>query len=118
MGVRKMQEIWIEQCDAAQDIKLRYGLKAAFDYVVAEKLLNFASAAADHQEFAQELPRFVSQIRSMFTPQEIRTHLARIVQEQSDKSIDIDEDVELIPVSPVAAAARDQQFAIVKELLT
>jgi hypothetical protein len=38
-----MHEIWIEQCDAAQDIKLRYGLKAAFDYVVAEKLLNFAS---------------------------------------------------------------------------
>jgi hypothetical protein len=46
MSVRNMHEIWIEQCDAAQDIKLRYGLKAAFDYVVAEKLLNFASAAA------------------------------------------------------------------------
>ena len=43
-----MHEIWIEQCDAAQDIKLRYGLKAAFDYLVAEKLLNFASAAAHH----------------------------------------------------------------------
>jgi hypothetical protein len=39
---RKFHEIWIEQCDAAQEIKLRYGLKAAFDYVVAEKLLNFA----------------------------------------------------------------------------
>ena len=49
----------------------------------------------------------------MFTPQEIRTHLARIEQEQRDKSIGIDEDVELIPVSPVAAAARDQQFAII-----
>ena len=34
-----MHEIWIEQCDAAQDIKLRYGLKAAFDYVVAEKVI-------------------------------------------------------------------------------
>jgi hypothetical protein len=118
VSVRKFHEIWIEQCDAAQDIKLRYGLKAAFDYVVAEKLLNFAGAAAQHTEFARELPRFVSQIRSMFTPQEIRTHLARIEQEQRDKSIDIDEDVELVPVSPVAAAARDQQFAILKELLT
>ena len=118
MSVRKFHEIWIEQCDAAQDIKLRYGLKAAFDYVVAEKLLNFASAAAQHTEFARELPRFVSQVRSMFTPQEIRTHLARIEQEQRDKSIGIDEDNELIPVSPVAAAARDQQFAIIKELLT
>jgi hypothetical protein len=54
-----MHEIWIEQCDAAQDIKLRYWLKAAFDYVVAEKLLNFASAATQHPEFARELPRFV-----------------------------------------------------------
>jgi hypothetical protein len=38
MSVRKMHRIWIEQYDAAQGIKLRYGLKAAFDYLVAEKL--------------------------------------------------------------------------------
>ena len=29
-----MHEIWKEQCESAEDIKLRYGLKAAFDYVV------------------------------------------------------------------------------------
>ena len=34
----------------------RYGLKAAFDYAVAEKLLNFAEAAAQHPEFARALP--------------------------------------------------------------
>jgi hypothetical protein len=28
---RKSHEIWIEQCEAAAEIKLRYGLKAAFD---------------------------------------------------------------------------------------
>ena len=67
MSVGKMHEIWIEQYDAAQGIKLRYGLKAAFDYLVAEKLLNFAEAAAEHPEFARELPRFVSQVRLMFT---------------------------------------------------
>jgi hypothetical protein len=87
VSVRKFHEIWIEQCDAAQNIKLRYGLKAAFDYVVAEKLLNFASAAADHPEFARELPRFVSRVRGMFTPQEIQTHLARIEQEERERSI-------------------------------
>jgi hypothetical protein len=74
MSVRKMHEIWIEQYDAAQGIKLRYGLKAAFDYLVAEKLLNFAEAAAEHPEFARELPRFVSQVRLMFTPLEIKRH--------------------------------------------
>ena len=45
----------------------RYGLKAAFDYAVAEKLLNFAEAAAQHPEFARELPRFVSRVRQMFS---------------------------------------------------
>ena len=118
VSARKFQEVWIEQCDAAQDIKLRYGLKAAFDYVVAEKLLNFVSAAADHPEFARELPRFVSRVRGMFTPQEIRTHLARIEQEQRDGGIGIHEDIELIPLSPVEAAARVRQFAVIKELLT
>lgn len=32
MNTRKFHEIWIEQCDATYEIKLRYGVKAAFDY--------------------------------------------------------------------------------------
>jgi hypothetical protein len=80
-----MHEIWIEQCDAAKNIKLRYGLKAAFDYLVAEKLLNYASAASQHPEFARELPRFVSRVRCMFTPEEIRIQFARVELEQSEK---------------------------------
>jgi len=67
-----------------RDIKIRFGLTAAFDYVVAEKLLDFASAAADHPEFARELPRFVSEVRRMFTPEEIRTHIARVEREQAE----------------------------------
>jgi hypothetical protein len=69
---------WIVQCEVAEEIRQRYGLKASFDYVVAEKLLNFADAAARYPEFARELPRFVSLVRQMFAPQEIRIHLARI----------------------------------------
>ena len=52
-------EIWVEQCDAAETIKLRYGIKAAFDYAVVEKLLHFVEAAAQPPEFSSELPRFV-----------------------------------------------------------
>lgn len=118
MSVRKHHEIWIEQCEAAQGIKLRYGVKAAFDYVVAEKLLNFADAAARHPEFARELPRFVSEVRGMFTPLEIEAHLARIEREQIDKSSDVDPDDDFMTESPVTAATRHQQFATVKELLT
>jgi hypothetical protein len=114
----KAHEIWIEQCDAAQNIKLRYGIKAAFDYVIAEKLLNFANAASRHPEFARELPRFVSRVRRMFTPQEMQTHIARVEREQGKQDIDVAEDDELIAESPVAAAERARQFATIKELLT
>jgi hypothetical protein len=38
---REFHKVWMAQCDAAGDIRLHYGSKAAFD-VVAEKLLNFA----------------------------------------------------------------------------
>jgi hypothetical protein len=121
---RKFHEIWIEQCDAAQKIKACYGLKAALNYVVAEKLLNFADAAARHPEFAREFPRFVARVRSMFTPEEIRTHLAQIEREQREydaeieKDDELDEEGELIRESPAAAAKRAQQFATIKELLT
>ncbi len=85
MSVRKAQEVWIEQCEATQSIKLRFGLKAAFDYVVGEKLLNFANAASRHPEFGRELPRFVAEVRRMFTPEEIRRHMARLEREQREK---------------------------------
>jgi hypothetical protein len=66
MSSREWHAIWVKQCQAARDIKARYGLKAAFDYLVTEKLVNFAGAAASHPEFARELPRFVSEVRRMF----------------------------------------------------
>jgi hypothetical protein len=124
VNTRKFHEIWVEQCDATYEIKLRYGVKAAFDYLVAEKLLNFAEAAASHPEFARELPQFVARVRRMFTPQEISTHLAWVEREQRDAAADIEDDDELeqedepIRESAAAAAERARQFAIIKELLT
>jgi hypothetical protein len=118
MSVRKLHEIWMEQCGAARGIKLRYGLKAAFDYLVAEKLLNFASVAAEHPEFARELPRFVSQVRLMFTPQEMRTHIARVEREMQVESAATGDDEDLLQESPTTTAMRAAQFATIKELLT
>ena len=93
MNARKAHHIWIEQCEAAQTIKARFGLTAAFDYLVGEKLLNFASAASTHPEFARELPRFVSEVRRMFTPDEIAAHLAQIERAQAEKDVEVvDED--------------------------
>jgi hypothetical protein len=98
MDARKFHEVWLEQCDAAQTIKLQYGVRSAFDYLVGEKLFHFTEAAAAHPEFARALPKFVARVRRLFTPEEMRTHLARLEREQS----------ELDP----------GQFTIMKELLT
>ena len=118
MTARNWHHIWVEQCEAAETIKLRYGLKAAFDYAVAEKLLNFAGAAARHPEFARELPRFVSRVRSMFTPQEIQAHLARIERERHETDLAVIEDDDLDFEDPAEVAERARQFAVIKDLLT
>ena len=118
MSTYKPHEIWIEQCEAAESIKQRYGLKSAFDYAVREKLLNFAAAAEDHPPFARELPRFVAQVRRMFTPEEIRTHVELIERERNAREAATPEDDDLGLDCPATAAAQSRQFETIKELLT
>ena len=115
---RKLREIWIEQCEAARTIRDRYGLEAAFDYLVEEKLLNFAEAASEHRAFAQELPRFVSQVRRMFPAEEIAAQLKRIERERNERDAAIQDEDDPLPESPIRKAERVRQFTMVKELLT
>ena len=120
MNAGKPHQIWIEQCEAAQTIRERYGLEAAFDYAVGEKLMNFASVARDHPAFARELPRFVSEVRRLFSADEIRTHLERLEREETEKDADTrapNED-EFPDGSPAGAAERVMLFATIKDLLT
>src|ERR1700674_64422 len=119
MNVRKAHNIWIEQCEAAQTIKARFGLTAAFDYLVGEKLMSFASAASRHPDFARELPRFVSEVRRMFTPAEIGARLAQIERSQNERKVDVlEEEDDLLREGAAAVAECVQQFTLVKELLT
>ena len=103
---------------AAQTIKALFGLTAAFDYLVGEKLMNFASAASRHPDFARELPRFVSEVRRMFTPDEIGGQLAQIERSQNERNVDVLEEDDLLREGPDAVAECVQQFMLVKELLT
>ena len=123
----KFHEIWVKQCTAAEHIKLRYGSKAAFDYIVAEKLFNFADAATAYPEFARELPRFVARVRGLFTAEEIRADLNRIELEQREYDANIngrdefdeqDEQLEDGLESTTTAEERARQFAVIAELLT
>ena len=115
---RRWHEVWRDQCEAAETIRLRHGVGSAFDYAVGEKLLSFAAAAEDHPEFARALPQFVSELRRMFTPEEIDEHLARIERERLQRDMDAMDvyDPELDDLAAPAAEAR--RFEFVKELLT
>ncbi|WP_035697195.1 hypothetical protein [Bradyrhizobium liaoningense] len=118
MNAGKAHKIWIEQSEAAQTIKARFGLTAAFDYLVGEKLMSFTSTASRHPDFARELPRFVSEVRRMFAPDEIGTQLAQIERSQNERNVDVLEEDDLLPESPAAVAECVQQFMRVKEWLT
>jgi hypothetical protein len=45
-------KIWEEQCEATRTIRERFGVENALDYLIGEKLLNFAKAA-DHGDCAR-----------------------------------------------------------------
>ena len=115
---RQWHHIWMDQCDTAEDIRLRYGLEAAFDNAVGEKLLHFFEAATQSSDFARELPRFVSPVKSMFTAEENQTHFARIERERREAVLTEGEIDALDFEAPGVFAERARPFALVKKLLT
>ena len=115
---RRWHEIWLEQREAAENIRLRHGVESAFNYVVGEKLLNFAGVAATNAEFAQALPRFVSRVRDMFSPEEVATHLPRTERLRREMAEAAAEDEDMYFAGDKAEAERARQFVLVKELLT
>jgi hypothetical protein len=118
MNARTAHDVWTEQCEAAQMIRARFGLKAAFDYLVGEELITFVSAASRHPDFARELPRFISEVRRMFTPDEMLTHLAQMEYGRNNENWDILDEDDPLRESPVIAAEHVRQFMMIKELLT
>ena len=74
----RFRGIWVQQCRATRSIKRRFGVKSALDYLVGEKLLNFAAAAEQRSEFAAELPRFQAAVWRVFNPYELAGYLTSL----------------------------------------
>ena len=66
------------QCAATRTIRERFGVENALDYLIGEKLLNFAKAADQDPEFAAELPRFQAAVWEIFNPYELRGYVASL----------------------------------------
>ena len=74
----QFHKIWVQQCRATRGIKRRFGVKSALDYLLGEKLMNFADAAEQHREFAAELPRFQAAVWNIFNPYELAGYLSSL----------------------------------------
>ena len=70
--------IWREQCDAARNIKERFGTQKALGYLLGEKMLNFLRASNTHPDFAAELPGFVGEIKTIFEQYELQAYLTNV----------------------------------------
>jgi hypothetical protein len=120
MSADHLRRLWVSQCEAARNIKLRYGDQAAFDYIVAEKLLNHAAAAKTHSTLAAELPGFVAEIRRIFSPQEMAHHLWRLERELAERAAEgraPEADDDTLAETAEGAAADRRRFAVLKALL-
>src|SRR5438105_8759254 len=71
----QFHKIWIEQCEATEGIRERFGLGDALHYLIGEKLFSFIHASEEDPDFAAELPAFVAEIRRLFTAEEISNFL-------------------------------------------
>ena len=122
----EFHKIWIEQCAATENIRERFGLKNALDYLIGEKLFTFVTASEQNPDFAAELPAFVTTIRRLFAPGEIRgylDHLERtkyLAPPEPDLEIDdLDDETEEEPglENPVLGAVELLRFSGIQQLL-
>ncbi len=74
----EMEKIWIEQCDATHGIKEPYGLEKALGYLIGEKLVNFVQESDKDPVWAKQLPVFLSEVKQIFSPIELREYLENI----------------------------------------
>ncbi len=64
-------DIWIEQCDADEQIEAEHGTEKALGYLIGEKLLNFLEVAQANPEWRAQIPQFIDKIKEIFEPWQI-----------------------------------------------
>jgi hypothetical protein len=66
---------WLEQCVAAERIREHFGVDRALQYLTGEKLFSFVYNSERNQDLAAELPALVSEIKGIFTNEEMSCFL-------------------------------------------
>jgi hypothetical protein len=122
MNKHEFHKIWIEQCEATEGIKDRFGTKDAIRYLIGEKFLNFLQESDRRPEWAAEVPNFVAAVKEIFDPHEISEFLDALLHERSaendqDWPFDGFEDAELEPRDVIDEAESILLIERAKELL-
>ena len=94
----EFSDIWIEQCDAAREIRDAWGIRKALGYLVGEKLLNYIRASDSDPSWAEKLPLFVAEVKRIFTAEELRGYFATTTR-----------------VGPAAHVATDEQYLTMRD---
>jgi hypothetical protein len=121
MAGYRFHHIWKEQCASARSVRAQHGILSALDYLIGEKLLIYAETAMTTPEFARELPRFVAEVRDIFSGEEIGhyiDHLERMAEIEDEQAVNEDHDDELFDDPPDRRTAKRARLAQLKELLT
>ena len=118
MNFREAHKIWIAQCEAAETVRARFGLKAAFNYIVGEKLIILSKRRPIIVPLRKSCRDLFSEVRRMFTPEEIGAQLTRIERERNEKDEEVLNEDDPLRESPVKIAERVRQFTRIKALLT
>ena len=122
----EFHRIWIDQCEATENIREHFGLQDALGYLIGEKLFSFLHAAERDPLFATETPAFVKEIKSIFSAEEIRDYLKHLEETkylapaEPDLPIEDEDDLEdedPWPDNPVIGAEELLRFFRVRELL-
>ena len=71
----EQHKIWVEQCEAAENIEGEFGTQKALEYLVGEKFLNFLEAAETDADFRSEIPAFLQGINTIFERWQLAQYL-------------------------------------------
>lgn len=91
-------DIWIEQCDAAREIRDAWGTKKALGYLIGEKLLNHIRASDSDPSWAATLPLFANEIKRIFTAEQLAVYFATTTR-----------------VGPAAHVATEEQYQAMRD---
>jgi hypothetical protein len=70
--------VWIQQCEAAEDIRARWGTQKALGHLIGEKLVEFLRAAETRPEWREQVPMYVAEIQQIFSPEELQRYFDNV----------------------------------------